>query len=139
MAGAGKAKPADKLLWQVAYGHGMARYVNDLGSADLDAALDDDGNLEAIPVFAAAIGYTHEWSKHFRSTASFGYVKADPTASLGPFAIETTTYASANLVWHPTPSFRMGLEYLFGTKETANDADHEGHRLDFVFRYDLVR
>jgi len=130
---------ADKFLWQVAYGHGMARYVNDLGSADLDAALDTSGNLEAIPVFAAAVGYTHEWSKYFRSTASFGYVHADPTASLGALAIETTTYASANLVWHPTPSFRMGLEYLFGTKETENGAEHDGHRLDFVIRYDLVR
>lgn len=130
---------ADKFLWQIAYGHGMARYVNDLGSADLDAALDDSGNLKAIPVFAAAVGYTHEWSKHFRSTASFGYVNADPTTSLGAFAIETTTYASANLVWHVTPSFRMGLEYLFGTKETQNGAEHDGHRIDFVFRYDLVR
>jgi hypothetical protein len=129
----------DKLLWQLAYGHGMARYVNDLGSADLDAALDDSGQLEAIPVFAAVVGYTHEWSKHFRSTASFGYVNADPTTSLGPFAIETTTYASANLVWHPTSSFRMGLEYLYGTKETQSGAEHDGHRLDFVFRYDLVR
>jgi len=130
---------ADKLMWQVSYGHGMARYVNDLGSADLDAALDSSGNLEALPVFAAVVGYTHEWSKHFRSTASFGYVNVDPTASLGPFAIETTTYASANLVWHPTPSFRLGLEYLYGTKETQSDAEHDGHRLDLVIRYDLVR
>lgn len=45
----------------------------------------------------------------------------------------------SNLVWPPAPSFRMGLEYLFGTKETQNDAEHDEHRLDFVFRYDLVR
>lgn len=130
---------ADKLLWQAAYGHGMARYVNDLGGADLDAAPDNAGNLEAIPVLATTVGYTHQWSPHFRSTASFGYVHADSTASLGAFAIETTTYTSVNLVWHPTPSFRMGLEYLYGTKETRNGAEHDGHRLDFVVRYDLVR
>jgi hypothetical protein len=33
----------------------------------------------------------------------------------------------------------MGLEYLYGFKQTMNDADGYGHRLDFVFRYDLVR
>jgi len=130
---------ADKLLWQVSYGHGMARYVNDLGSANLDAAPDNAGNLKAIPVFSAVTGYTHEWSKHFRTTASVGYVHADPTASLGPLAIEQTTYASLNLVWHPTTSFRMGLEYLYGTKQTQGGDDADGHRLDFVFRYDLVR
>jgi hypothetical protein len=130
---------ADKLLWQIAYGRGMARYVNDLGSSDLDAAPNNAGNLEAIPVFAATVGYTHQWSKRFRSTASFGYINVEPTASLGAFAIETTTYASANLVWLPTPYFRIGLEYLYGTKDTQSGADHDGHRLDFVIRYDLVR
>jgi len=130
---------ADKLLWQVSYGHGMARYVNDLSGVDLDAAPDSSGNLEAIPVFAGVFGYTHEWSKHFRSTASYGYVRVNPPASLGPFAIDHTSYASVNLVWHPTTSFRMGLEYLYGTKETENGAGHLGHRLDFVIRYDLMR
>jgi len=130
---------ADKLSWQVAYGEGMARYVNDIGSADLDAAPDRSGDLEALPVLAAALGYTHQWSKQFRSTASYGYIHVDPNSSLGNFAIEDTHYASANLVWHPTKAFRMGLEYLYGIKETRNDADGEAHRLNFVFRYDLIR
>lgn len=129
----------DKLMWQVTYGHGISRYINDLGSAALDAAPDASGDLEAIPVFAAVLGYTHQWSPQFRSTASGGYINVDPTASLGALAIEKTTYASVNLVWHPTTSFRMGLEYLYGSKDTLGGADGDGHRLNFVFRYDLVR
>jgi len=129
----------DKIAWQLAYGEGMARYVNDLGGGDLDAAPDASGDLEALPVLAAALGYTHQWSKQFRSTASYGYVKVDPASSLGGFAIEDTRYTSVNLVWHPTTSFRMGLEYLYGFKDTQSDADGDGHRLNFVFRYDLIR
>jgi len=129
----------DKLMWQVTYGHGISRYINDLGSAGLDAAPDSSGDLEAIPVFATVVGYTHQWSPHFRSTASGGYIHVDPTDSLGALAIEKTTYASVNLVWHPTTSFRMGLEYLYGSKDTLGGADGNGHRLNFVFRYDLVR
>lgn len=129
----------DKLLWQVAYGHGIARYINDIGGGTLDAAPDNSGELEAIPVFAAVLGYTHEWSPHFRSTASCGYLNVDPTDSLGALAIEKTTYTSVNLVWHPTTSFRMGLEYLYGSKDTLSGADGDGHRLNFVFRYDLIR
>jgi hypothetical protein len=129
----------DKLSWQAAYGEGMARYVNDLGGQNLDAAPDSSGNLKAIPALATMAGYTHQWAKDFRSTASFGYVYAEPPSSLGPFAIERTEYASLNLIWHPTSSFRMGLEYLFGHKETQGGADHDGSRLDFVLRYDLIR
>ena len=138
-AGAFNLFEADKLTWQAAYGEGMARYVNDIGSADLDAAPDSSGNLRALPVFATTAGYTHQWSPRFRSTASYGYVHADPKSSLGAFAVEDTHYVSANLVWHPTKSFRMGLEYLYGFKETQNSADGDGHRLNFVIRYDLIR
>ena len=52
---------------------------------------------------------------------------------------ETTASIGANLVWHPTDTFRMGLEYLYGTKETYDGSDADAHRLNFVIRYDLVK
>jgi hypothetical protein len=127
----------DKLSAQVTYGEGVARYINDLGGETLDAAL-DGGRLEAIPVLAAMVGYTHHWNEHWRSTISGGYVHVDPPNSVGRFAIDTTYYGSVNLMWHPTTSFRMGLEYLYGRKETIDDSERDAHRLDFVVRYDLV-
>jgi hypothetical protein len=138
-SGAFKVLENDKFTWQVAYGDGIARYVNDLGGLNLDAAPDGAGNLKALPVFATAVGYTHQWSKQFRSTASFGYIHLGPQASLGEFAIEKTTYTSINFMWHPTTSFRMGIEYLFGTKDTQSGGDGQGQRIDFVLRYDLIR
>ncbi|HEY0551132.1 MAG TPA: DcaP family trimeric outer membrane transporter [Verrucomicrobiae bacterium] len=138
-SGAFNLSPADKIFLQVAYGEGMARYINDLNSANLDAAPDNSGNLQALPVFATTVGYTHQWSKEFRSTACYGYIEVDQSSSLGAFAMEKTHYASANLVWHPTKDFRMGLEYLYGRKDTRSGAEGEGHRLNFVFRYDLIR
>lgn len=128
----------DKLSAQLTYGEGIARYINDLSGTDMDAAL-DGARLEAIPIWAAMVGYTHHWNDHWRSTIAGGYVHADAPTSLGSFAIDNTWYASANLMWHPTSSFRMGLEYLYGKKETADDAERDAHRLDFVVRYDLVR
>jgi hypothetical protein len=128
----------DKLSAQVTYGEGVARYVNDLSGENLDAAL-DGRRLEAIPVFAAMAGYTHHWNDHWRSTISGGYVHADAPEALGPFTIDNTIYASANLSWHPTMSFRMGLEYLYGRKETLDGSERDAHRLNFVVRYDLVR
>jgi hypothetical protein len=128
----------DDLSLQATYGEGVARYINDLGGESLDAAL-DHGRLIPIPVFAAMAGYTHQWSEHWRSTVAGGYVHVDAPKSLGPFAIDNTIYASGNLVWHPTNSFRMGLEYLYGRKETIDGSERDAHRLNFVIRYDLIR
>lgn len=138
LAGALNVLRHDKISAQIAYGEGMARYVNDLGGEGLDAAL-DDGRLEAIPVLAAMVGYTHQWSEHWRSTISGGYVHVDAPDALGRFTIERTLYGSANLIWQPTTSFRMGLEYLYGSKETLDGSERDAHRFNFVVRYDLVR
>ena len=128
----------DKLSWQVTYGEGIAHYVNDLTSLSLDAAL-DDGKLKAIPVLATMAAYTHQWGEHWRSTVSGGYVHVDAPASLGPFAIDHTIYTSANIMWRPTKSLCLGLEYLYGLKETSNGSEQHGHRVNLVLRYDLVR
>ena len=64
---------------------------------------------------------------------------ADLPPSVSPLTPETTASFGANLIWQPTKSFRMGLEYLYGTKETYDGTDGDAHRLNFVLRYDLVK
>jgi hypothetical protein len=128
----------DKFTAQITYGEGVARYLNDTSGEDLDATL-DHGRFKAIPALGAMAGYTHQWSEHWRSTVSGGYVHVDAPEPLGPLALDNTIYASANLMWHPTPTFRMGLEYLYGRRETLDHTERDAHRLDFVLRYDLVR
>lgn len=138
LAGALNLFEKDKFSAQVTFGEGVARYINDLSGENLDATL-DGGRLEAIPVFAAMAGYTHHWNDRWRSTISGGYVHVDAPTSLDRFTIDNTLYGSANLMWHPTSSFRMGLEYLYGRKETIDGSERDAHRLNFVVRYDLVR
>ena len=139
LSGALNVAGRHKISYQVAYGEGIARYVNDLSGLNMDAGLDEKGVFKAIRVFAPLLGYTHYWSDAFRSTASVGYVRADPTASLGAFAVRKTEYAGLNLVWQPTKAFRTGLEYLHGWKETQGGSSRGGSRIDLVVRYDLVK
>jgi hypothetical protein len=129
----------DRLSWQAAYGEGIARYINDTGGLDLDAALDAGGRLEAIPAFAPMIGYTHQWTGSWRSTGTFGYVKVDALSSQGPLVLRSTQYASMNLVWQLTPSARTGIEFLHGEKETLNGATVSANRLSLVMKYDLIK
>ncbi len=128
----------DKLSAQLAYGEGIARYVNDFGGTNLDAVWVGN-DLEAVPIFAPMIGYTHDWNEHFRSTVAASWVLADLPATASALTPETTSSIGVNLVWHPTDTFRMGLEYLFGTKETYDGTDGDAQRLNFVIRYDLVK
>ena len=129
----------DKLTGGVAYGEGIGRYVNDTSGLGLDAALDTSGDLRALPVFAAYGGYSHQWTKQWRSTASYGYVRANSEESLGPLAYRYTQYASLSLLWQPTKALRMGLEYLYGRRKAEGDAAGDGHRVNLVLKYDLVR
>jgi len=129
----------DKLSYQLAWGEGIARYLNDTNGLNLDAAPGSAGGLEAIPIFAPVIGYGHEWSENWRSTISYGIVDVDAPPSLGGSALDSTGYASLNLVYQPTKAFRLGLEYLHGEKETVDGAKGDADRIDFVVKYDLVK
>jgi hypothetical protein len=128
----------DALTAQGTYGEGIARYIRDPSGANEDAALDSHGNLRALPVWGVAVGYTHVWDDKWKSTVSYGYAHVDTEASSGQFAFAHSNYVSGNLIYQWSPSFRLGVEYLYGTKEVRNGASHAGQRLNFVVKYDLV-
>ena len=70
---------------------------------------------------------------------SYGYANVDTEKSNGPFAFDHSNYVSANLIYLWSPSFRLGFKYLYGTNEVRNNASHDGQRLNFVLKYDLVK
>ena len=128
----------DVLTAQGTYGEGIAHYIRDSSGANEDAALDSHGNLRALPVWGVVVGYTHAWADKWKSTVSYGYAHVDTEASNGQFTFDHSNYVSGNLIYQWSPSFRLGLEYLYGTKEVRNGASHDGQRLNLVVKYDLV-
>lgn len=128
-----------RVSYQVVYGEGIGRYLNDTNGQNVDAAPGTGGALEAVPLFAPMIGYGHKWSEKWRSTVSYAVVQRDIPDSLGDSATESTTMATLNLIYQPTKSFRLGVEYLYGDRETAGGAKGDGDRVDFVVKYDLVK
>jgi hypothetical protein len=131
--------PHDALTFQGTYGDGIARYIQDPSGLNEDAALDDNGVLRALPAWGVAIGYTHHWTAKWRSTVSYGHANVDTENSNGPFAYDHSNYVSANLIYQWSPTFHLGLEYLYGTNQVRNKASHDGQRVNFVLKYDLVR
>ncbi len=89
----------DSLQAQGTYGRGYFHYMNDNftypGFNGGDAAFDSSGKLEAMKCFSGMLGYTHQWTDKWRSTATVGYVHLDNEFSEGPLAYHKTFYSSA--------------------------------------------
>jgi hypothetical protein len=126
----------DSLQSQFTYGEGIFRYFND-NFMNNDAAFNSTGDLEALPVYGATVGYTHHWCDSLRSTATYGYVNIDNQLSQGPDAYHQTHYASVNVVWQLRKRLSVGLEALYGKKETQSGATGDVWRFQLGLVYSL--
>jgi hypothetical protein len=111
----------DSAQVQVTYGEGIFRYLND-NFVNNDAAFSSDGDLRALPAYAFSLGYTHQWTDEFRSTATYGFVDVANQGSQGPNAYDQTHYASLNIIWQIRKHLSVGLEGLYGRKEVQSGA-----------------
>ena len=138
LSGARKAWKDDTVMASVSYGDGIGRYIQDLPSNSA-AIVDSSGDLHTLTAWGAMVGYRHQWAEHWRSTASYSYVQLDNRSDQGGFTYDRTHYAQGNLVWAPTKNFYIGIEYLYGTKETRNGNTGDDHRVQLSLQYKLVR
>lgn len=138
LSGALKTFNSDSLLASFSYGEGIGRYIQDLPSGS-GGVVDAQGNLHTLPAWGAMIGYRHHWSEKWRSTASYSYVHADSRAEQGSSAYDQTHFAQCNLIWAPTKNFSIGIEYLYGHKQTRNGRTGDDHRVQLSLQYKLIR
>ncbi len=126
----------DAVQAQVTYGEGLFRYCND-DFESADAAFDADGDLQALPYLGLMFGYTHRWNRVLRSTASYGYVNLDNEASQAGSAYHETHYASLNLMWQLRERLSIGIEELYGFKETKDGSDGDAFRTQLGLVYSI--
>jgi len=119
---------SDSVQAQATYGHGLFRYSND-DFFNNDAGFDKDGDLETIPYLGLMLGYTHHWAERWRSAVSGGYVHLDNTASQAGDAYHQTVYASANLIFQYHRRLSIGVEALYGHKESKDGSDGDVARI----------
>ncbi|MCX6349300.1 MAG: DcaP family trimeric outer membrane transporter, partial [Candidatus Aureabacteria bacterium] len=113
--------PDDAFQAQLVYGEGIGSLGNDTSFLNgPDAAYEGDGDLQAVPYFSVLAGITHRWSEKLRSTASYGYVNLSNEDAQEGSAYHRTQYASANLVYQILPRLSIGLEGLYGSRETKD-------------------
>jgi outer membrane receptor for ferrienterochelin and colicin len=91
----------------------------------------------ALPYLGVLIGYTHHWNEEWRSTGSYGYVEMENEESQGPDAYHATHYASLNVMWQIRERLTLGLEGLYGHKETQDGSTGDVGRAQFGVLYSI--
>jgi hypothetical protein len=138
----------DFLLWQVTYGEGVGRYINDLGTVGGgDAVFDPQGKLQALPVFAGYVSYRHTWAKDFwflkswpgilRSNLTYSWVCIDNYDFQDDRDYKGTQRISANMIYLPTQNLRLGVELLWGERKNKDNSKGTANQLQISARYNF--
>lgn len=136
----------DYILWQLTYGEGVGRYVNDLGTVGGgDAVFDPAGKLQALPVFAGYLSYMHRWPLTWKRVENWpGVMRSSFTVSwvdINNFDYQldsdynSTLRASMNLMYNPTQNIQGGVEFLWGKRKNKDGSKGTATQLQFAMRY----
>lgn len=120
----------DKIIYQVIYGPGVGRF-----RGGLSAALDANGDLEALTDIGITAGYLHHWSKAFSSLFTYNWGSNDNTAGQLGGDLNETSYLAVNLLWHFIDNAFVGMEYLRGNRIDVSEMEGTANRLQFSVKY----
>jgi hypothetical protein len=126
----------DNILFQFNYGEGIGRYVNDLNTlGGEDAIFDSTGNMEVLPVFAGYVAYQHWWRESARSTLNLSWVNVENLSFQEDADYNRTFRGALNYIWSPTPRIDLGVEFIYGERETKNGDDATATQLQLSTKY----
>lgn len=133
----------DTFTFQVNGGVGIARFINDLNSAEgQDGAFDPaTGDLELLSHWGWYAAYLHRWRGEegepgdLRSSAVWGSVHVDNLDFQPASAYRTTSRFSLNLVWTPARNSDVGVQFIWGERRNRNGASGTARQLQARVRY----
>ncbi|MCZ7566220.1 MAG: DcaP family trimeric outer membrane transporter [Burkholderiales bacterium] len=119
----------DDLRFQVHAGNAAGRYQNGFY---VDGVLGPTGQLLSLPkVFSAFAAYRHLWTQNLRSNLVLSGSRADlPDGAFGGLN-KSVRSAHVNLIWSPAKKTDVGVEYIYGRRETENGQSGSLNRVQF--------
>lgn len=129
----------DRVLFAIAGGWGIGRYITDLGTlGGQDAVYDPATNtLTPLPVGSGYAGYEHWWRPTLRSTLTWGTVFVDNLEVQAGEALYRTDRATFNLSWSPIPRIDLVSEFLWGRRINKDGQRGEARQIQLgtTFRF----
>ena len=132
----------DNVIFAVAGGHGVSRYLQDTSGLGIDAEPNSATSLKATPAVGVEAAYQHYWLKNLRSSAIYSYSAVNNTAffsSAAPGTYNHATYTGSNLIWNPFGSLNVGAEVLYGWAMEQNGLKANAPRIQFSAKYSFVK
>lgn len=118
------------------YSHGtIVNTINLAEGGAVNALLRPDGTFDLLKSWNAHIALHYEFSRHWSTNWSAAYGGTNPDDTLFPDAIAGSGSGHANLIWNIAPEFLVGIEYMIGQRENANDLDGTAQRIQFSTMY----
>lgn len=127
----------DELMGQLVYGEGIAHYVESFSGQSSDAVWAGAGDLQALPMTAVVIGFTHHWTARLKSGISYSLAELDNQEAQPASAIRSTQDFRANLIYTPYRLVDVAGEVLWGRRENKDGTSGEAWRgqLALVYRF----
>lgn len=121
-----------KLYSQVLFGEGIGSYRS---LPDAAPTFGDRGAL--LPLFGWMIGGTIDWTDKLSSNFTYAENSLDNTPLQQPDDVKGTSYLSANLIWSPRQHVKVGIEYLYGTRENVDGQSGHANRIQTSLIFNL--
>ncbi len=127
----------DEFMYQLNYGDGIGRYINDLDSVGGQDAVFDPatGELKALTAFGGYLAYQHWWSEKLRSTLVAGFTDVDNFGFQPDDAYRQTRRVTANLLYSPIPRVDIGAEMLWGERTNKDGSSADAVQLQIAAKY----
>src|SRR6266581_3237780 len=135
-------KPSSDVIFALAFGHGISRYLQDTSGLGIDAEPKSSTGLKATPAVGVEAAYQHYWLKTLRSSAIYSYAAVNNTAflaSAAPATYNHATYMGSNLIWNPYGSLNVGVEFLYGWAMEQSGLKANAPRIQFSAKYSFVK
>ena len=141
LAGATRLWGKDTAVYQVAYGNGIERYINDTSGLGIDAAVSSLQNphVQALPVVATYGALQHFWNERVRSSAIYSFVQVQNTEAQIASIYHQGQYMGGNLIWNPFGSLTVGGEFLYGWRVNKDNSTGNAPRIQLSAKYNFVR
>jgi hypothetical protein len=139
LAAAHKFIGKDMVVYEVTYGAGIGRYIQDTSGLGIDAAVVSSYQkyLRALPEIGTSFGYQHYWGSKVRSSVIYGFAQVNNTAYQPDLTFHKSDYMATNLIWNPFGSLNVGSEFLYGWVINKDASSRNAPRIMFSAKYDL--
>jgi hypothetical protein len=132
----------DNVIFAVAAGRGISRYLQDTSGLGIDAEPKSSTGLKATPAVGVEAAYQHYWLSRLRSNLVYSYAAVDNTAffaSAAPATYNHATYTGSNVIWNPFGSLNIGAEFLYGWAMEQSGLKANAPRIQFSAKYSFVK